>query len=215
MRVLYAGQITPDRGLLTAVEALAGLESDVRSRLTLSVAGDGPVDYVRRVREKVHACGLDDRVVFLGKVPYEEMPMVFRRHDVLVFPSMREEGLPLTMVEAMLAGCAVVTTGSGGAEEIARLAELPRFAKNDHVALGEILAHLADTPSELSAIAQRGQQVALREFDFARMLDRWTATIERVWREGVPRNPPANAVHADGSRRREGHPLGADREPTG
>ena len=82
----------------------------------LTVAGSGNVEYEQRVKKLVSSLGLADRVTFLGRVSHGEMARTYREQDVLVFPSMRDEGLPLTMVEAMLAGCAVVTTGSGGAE---------------------------------------------------------------------------------------------------
>jgi glycosyltransferase involved in cell wall biosynthesis len=84
------------------------------------------------------------------------------------------------MIEAMLAGCAVLTTGSGGAMEIAKLADLPLFPKEDPVALNEILTHLVTHRSEISRIASRGQAVALREFSFDWMMERWTTTLRRL-----------------------------------
>ena len=110
------------------------------------------------------------------------MASIYKEHDVLVFPSMRDEGLPLTMVEAMLAGCAVVTTGSGGAMEVAAAAHLPLFPKGDAVALSRLLGRLVAHPEEVLRIASRGQQVALSEFSFERMMERWATTLGRLQR---------------------------------
>jgi glycosyltransferase involved in cell wall biosynthesis len=55
------------------------------------------------------------------------MPRPYKEHDVLVFPSIKDEGLPLTIVEAILAGCAVLTTE--GVLEFATPADLPLFPK--------------------------------------------------------------------------------------
>lgn len=189
LRILYVGQLTPDRGLHTVIEALAHLEAGSRSRIALSVAGAGQVEYERRVKKQVEALRLTECVTFHGKVPHADMPSLYRAHDLLVFPSMRDEGLPLTMVEAMLAGCAVVTTGSGGAIEVARAADLPLFAKGDPVALTRVLTFMMAHPEEVREVASRGQRIALMEFGVDRMLERWLATLGRI-HQGVRQGGP-------------------------
>jgi glycogen(starch) synthase len=181
LRILYVGQISPDRGLHTVIDALGSMDPISRSRLTLNVVGQGPSEYVSRVKRRVDESGLTDRVSFLGKLPHEQMPKIYKQHDVLVFPSTRPEGLPLTMVEAMLAGCAVLTTGSGGAMEVAIKADLPLFVKNDSAALSQLLMRFAIHRTELVRIASRGQEVVLREFSFGRMIDRWKGTLQRLY----------------------------------
>ena len=177
LRILYAGQITRDRGLHTVIEALGHLDEWVRSQVILSVVGTGPSNYLDRIKTQVQELRLGDCVVFQGKMAHDQMPQIYKESDVLVFPSIRDEGLPLTMVEAMLAGCAVVTTGSGGAMEVATPARLPLFPKEDSVALGRLLAGLVTHPEEVSRIAAHGQEVALRDFSFDRMMERWSATL--------------------------------------
>jgi len=180
LRLLYAGQITLDRGLYPVIEALGHLDSCVRCRLRLSVAGTGPADYLKRIKTQVEQLHLGNCVAFHGKIAHDHMPRIYKENDVLVFPSIRDEGLPLTMVEAMLAGCAVLTTGSGGAMEIATAADLPLFPKEDSVALSRLIARLVKHPEEVSRIAARGQEVALRDFSFDRMMERWMATLRQL-----------------------------------
>ena len=180
LRILYAGQISPDRGLHIVVEAIGHLTPELRSRLALSVAGDGQARYFLEIKSRVETLGLKDRVSFLGKVPHAQMPRIYKGHDILVFASGRQEGLGFVMIEAMLAGCAVVTTGSGGAMEIAELADLPLFPNNDPVALSKLLTRLVTDRSEVTRVAARGQEVALREFGFNRMIERWIATLRRL-----------------------------------
>jgi len=82
---------------------------------TVVVAGDGP----ERARLEALAAGLGlaDRVHFLGVVPHaaDVLPAI----DVFVLPSL-VEGLPLALLEAMLAGTAVVATSVGGVPEIVK-----------------------------------------------------------------------------------------------
>lgn len=182
VRVLYVGQLTPDRGLPTLLEALDHIDAGAQSRIELSVVGGGPAPHENRVKQQAAALRVATSVTFLGKVQHDGMPQLYERHDLLVFPSVRNEGLPLTMVEAMLAGCAVITTGSGGAMEVARAADLPLFPKGDAVALSRLLAFMVTHPDEMREVADRGQRVAMKEFTFDRMMGRWLATLDRLHR---------------------------------
>jgi glycosyltransferase involved in cell wall biosynthesis len=87
------------------------------------------------------------------------------------------------MVEAMLGGCAVVSTGSGGAGEIVALSGQPIFPPEDPAALSRLLAQLIDDRSQVRELAARGQQMAVKEFSLDRMLERWISTLQRVAEE--------------------------------
>lgn len=180
LRVLYASQLSANRGLHTLLEAVGGLAPGRRSQIRLSIAGDGPEEYVREQRERVRDLGLDDLVEFLGRLPHEEMPGLHARHDLLVFPTTRPEGLPLTMVEAMLSGCAVVTTPAGGAREVAELGDLPGFAYHDVAGLRDHLARFIDDREELRRVATGAQQAALEHFDFDMMVERLEETLRQL-----------------------------------
>ncbi len=180
LRILWGGQVTEDRGLHTVIEAIGHISADIRPRLTLTVAGDGDRNYLSRVNTRVAELGLTEQVSFLGLVRHEDMPSVYKAHDVLVFASTRPEGLPLTMVEAMLAGCAVLTTGSGGATEVAALADLPLFPGEDSWTLSHLLRELTTNRALVRQIACKGQEAAIREFSFAGMMEQFDQTLQRI-----------------------------------
>jgi glycosyltransferase involved in cell wall biosynthesis len=173
LRLLYAGYVEPNRRLHTIIEALGLVPQNIRERVELSVANSGlqrPEPYVEDIKKRIARLGLTKTVQFLGKVPHEEMARVYQAYHVLVFASTRKEGLPMTMLEAMAAGCAVITTGSGGAIEIADSADLPIFPKDHPVALSRLIARLALDRDLVFHIAVRGQQEVLRKFTFGRMM---------------------------------------------
>jgi glycogen synthase len=188
LRLLYAGYVDPTRGLHTIIEALGFLQPDLREKVRLSVARSGPPEsikseYLEQLRARIEQLGLSSRVTFIGKIRHEDMPQVYRDHHVLIFPSIRKEGLPMTMMEAMCAGCAVITTGSGGAIEIADVADLPVFPKDHPVALSRLIKKLVGDPELVSQIAKRGQDVVLRRFTFERMMENFCSTFQTLCKQ--------------------------------
>jgi glycosyltransferase involved in cell wall biosynthesis len=110
---LFVGAIQPRKDPLTAVEALALVNSDLRLLLI------GPEKLgAGRVREAVERLGLGRRVDWKGHVETDELATLYRGAAVLVFPS-RYEGFGLPVVEAMACGTPVVATTAGAIPEVA------------------------------------------------------------------------------------------------
>lgn len=91
------------RGLLHAFALLAPRHPDLR----LKIAGRG--DSVRNLKALIDRLGLRARVDFCGMISDAEVHRLFRGALALVFPSFIE-GFGFPLVEAMAAGCPVVTS---------------------------------------------------------------------------------------------------------
>ncbi|ACV11306.1 glycosyl transferase group 1 [Halorhabdus utahensis DSM 12940] len=98
--VLFVGRLVEGKRPQDPVRAVARLPDELDAKLYM--VGDGPM------RSELEAMA-GEEVTFLGQVPYEEMPQVYRSGDVLVLPS-RAEGLPRTVLEAMASGLPVVVS---------------------------------------------------------------------------------------------------------
>ncbi len=89
--VLYAGRLSPEKGVLELLEAAQGLN--------LVVAGDGPL------RDRVPSAR--------GFVQHDELQQLYARAAVVACPS-RREGFGVACLEAMAHGRPVVATRVGG-----------------------------------------------------------------------------------------------------
>lgn len=77
--------------------------------------GHGDID----VDAELEARGLGARATWIGMVPPDVVPELMRASDAFVLPS-HNEGLSLSMLEAMASGLAVVATDVGGHAEVLR-----------------------------------------------------------------------------------------------
>jgi glycosyltransferase involved in cell wall biosynthesis len=103
--LLFHGRVDRRKGVLDLLEALP-------DGVRLVVSGIGPDLDEARARA-------DGRTTFLGYVPIDEAPEVYRSADVFVSPTY-SEGFSNTLLEAMASGLPVVTTDSVGVVDAVR-----------------------------------------------------------------------------------------------
>ena len=110
---LFVGGIQPRKDPLTAIEALALVDGDLRLVLVGDEKRGGD-----EVRSAVRRLGLERRVELAGYVEHEGLASLYRGATCLVYPS-RYEGFGLPVLEAMASGTPVVATTAGAVPEVA------------------------------------------------------------------------------------------------
>jgi glycosyltransferase involved in cell wall biosynthesis len=110
---LFVGGIQPRKDPLTAVEALALVDGDLRLVLVGDEKRGGD-----EVRTAIERLGLGRRVEFAGYVEHEGLASLYRGAACLVFPS-RYEGFGLPVLESMASGTPVVASRAGAVPEVA------------------------------------------------------------------------------------------------
>lgn len=176
-RLLYVGQLIPQKGVHTAVIAFAIVAREFGlDAMSLSVVGGGlDPDYERSLQELAVQHGVSARVHFLGKIPRADLPRVYQEHDLLIFPSEWEEPFAITPLEAMASGVVVVGTMTGGSGEIFRDGVTARtFVAGDAQDCARAICELC-VDHELQ---NRIREEAGREVGEHHTLPQMTATIE-------------------------------------
>jgi glycosyltransferase involved in cell wall biosynthesis len=179
-RLLYVGQVTSHKGVHTAVEALkAALEDPRYSAATLTIAG-GP-DYNGSVQRLSSSLGLDDRVCFTGLIPREQLPRIYREHDMLIFPSIWDEPFSITLLEGMASGLAVVGTDTGGSSEILKdQVNALIFPKEDARACAKQVGRLMEDRELFERIRLTGRRMVEENFRFENMVDKIESSLKRL-----------------------------------
>jgi glycosyltransferase involved in cell wall biosynthesis len=118
--ILFVGNVKPHKNLRSLLSAYLLLSPGLRSIYKIAIAGkkDGfitgdheLIDWVSSNKE------LKDNVVFTGFVEEKDMPFIYSKASLLVFPSFYE-GFGLPPLEAMARHCPVITSDAASMPEI-------------------------------------------------------------------------------------------------
>jgi glycosyltransferase involved in cell wall biosynthesis len=182
MELLYAGRLTADKGVETAIEAMGCLVHDHGlSQARLSLAGSGSADYTNHLRHLVAHLGLENHVTFLGWIPHEEMPQLMRQFDILLVPSKWPEPFARIVLEGMISGLAVIATPSGGTSEILRDSENGLlFTPGDSQDLAQKIACVAIDRQLLRKLQDNGRKTVIESFTLSKMMDAYECYLGQV-----------------------------------
>lgn len=108
--LLWSGRMVNRKGISFLIDVLAKVKTD--KDFVLKLVGDGPEKEKWEVQSR--KLKLEDKIEFVGKVPYTEMQRLYSNSDIFVFPSLRET-TGTVLFEAMVNGLPVVTFNQNGA----------------------------------------------------------------------------------------------------
>ena len=183
--MLVVTRMVKRKGVQHLLEALVYFETNWE----FLIVGDGPYHkYLKRSAAAVKA-----KVRFLGFVPRDELPELYQSARVFVFPSL-QENFPMVLLEAMAAGCAVLTTSTPGCAEVVG-DEAVLVEPGNSAVLKDALARLLadDATIERMSAASR---LRVQRFASARVADQF----ERLFKDCAALRPP-NLSHSIGRRR--------------
>ena len=169
--ITMVARFVPQKDHNTLLRAI----QSVNGKYRLALVGGGELEH--RFRERVRKQRVSEKVIVLGE--RRDIPEILRASDIFVL-STNWEGLPRSVIEAMMAGLPVVATHVGGVPELVEDGVTGFLVPpKDPQALAEALRKLIDDPELRKRMGQAGREKALREFT----LDRMLRETERVYQE--------------------------------
>ena len=170
----FAGSFYGYEGLHLLVEAVRQMRAR-HAKLRLLLVGGGPQEAALKAQVAQH--GMQDTVIFTGRVPHSEVQRYYELIDVLAYPRLpirlTELVTPLKPLEAMAQGRVFVASNVGGHRELVRHGETGYLCPaGDAAALEQGLE---------AALAQREQWPQLRS-QARRFVEQ-----ERTWTHSVAR----------------------------
>ena len=174
LKIVYAGALTPTYELDVLLDAVARLRAD-RPDLPVRVDLFGRGDSEPALRSQVARLGLEDSVVFHGRIPIEMVPAAIAAADLGVAPTRRDRftdiSLSTKIFEYAAMGKPVVCSRLPMVERTFPAGAVLVYPPGDPAALAETLRTVVEDP-------------AAREVSLRRML---SATRELAWEVEAPR----------------------------
>jgi glycosyltransferase involved in cell wall biosynthesis len=156
--LLYAGRISPEKGVHTLLDTLRPLDHD--KKLVIAGGSSYSEAYIDELKRSA-----GDEVIFLGSVDHDSVQELFRNCYAYVLPS-EMEGLSIALLEALSHGTCIVTTDIPENVEVVGEAALT-FPPGDELALRAHLVDLLGSPSLVADLRQRAlaRAVELPDWD--------------------------------------------------
>lgn len=156
--LLFVGRLVEKKGLRHLLDALP-LVLQAHPEATLSVVGFGPEEVERR--RQVQELGIGNAVRFVGPVPQDRLPSLYRRAAVFVAPFVEaadgdREGLGLVALEATACGAPVVVSRLPAVMDVFAPGEAVMVPPGDHRALASGISGIL-SGAALLTIADRSR----------------------------------------------------------
>lgn len=113
-RFLFMGEIGQRKGVFDIIRAIAAHKEEAEGRMELKIGGNRNED---RLMAAIRENGLESIVSFEGWVSGEKKLRMLDWADIFILPSFNE-GLPISILEAMSYGCPIISTKVGGIPEV-------------------------------------------------------------------------------------------------
>jgi glycosyltransferase involved in cell wall biosynthesis len=152
--LLVMSRLHPKKGLDVLLDAFVSLTGQQRfAHWRLVIAGDGPADYVSRLKEKVASSSQRDRILFTGWLDGEKKDAVLSCASLLVLPS-HQENFGMCVMESLSHAVPVLVSPHVNLAPEIVLANAGWITAVDKEAL---VTRLAEALSDKEELARRGR----------------------------------------------------------
>ena len=114
LELLFVGRLVPYKGADMVIEALAKIRKTAKSKVHLTIVGDGPEK--SRLEKQAKDLDINNMIDFTGWIDQGETFKYYKKSDIFCFPSVREFG-GAVVLEAMACGTPSIVIDHGGIGE--------------------------------------------------------------------------------------------------
>lgn len=180
--ILCVGRLVQRKGQDALIRAMAQLK-DKYSDAQLLIAGAG--NYEGKLRRLALTQKVEDRVTFAGRVPFADLPDLFRSADIFASPTrdrfggLEVEGLGIVYLEASASGLPVIAGASGGSPDAVINNETGFVVDGRDIgAIAQALDHLLGDTSSRKSMGEHGRRWMESQWSWEIMGERFRRLLE-------------------------------------
>ena len=163
-QIFLAGRMVPEKGILEACKgALPVLMAHQKWSICLAGGKDFTTDTLTAYEKEIQQllAPLGERATFLGHQPRDAVRRYQETSEICIVPSLWQEPGGLTVLEALAAGSALITTNRGGIPEFAK--DMANIVENGYPAdFEQAIRKLVENPEARISL----QKTAWNSYDF-------------------------------------------------
>jgi glycosyltransferase involved in cell wall biosynthesis len=178
----FVGSFYGYEGLDTLVAALPQIMA-IEPRTRLLLVGGGFEE--ERLKAQVQQLGMADKVLFVGRVPHNEVARYYSVVDLLVYPRksirLTETVTPLKPLEAMAQGRLLIASNVGGHRELIQDGRTGFLFEPDAPAeIAKAVQTVLASPDRWDAIRAEGRRYVETERNWRASVSRYPAVYDRA-----------------------------------
>ncbi len=152
------------KGLQYLIKAISLLKEKI-SNVKLIMIGYGPLE--SSLKSLTKKLGLQDHVLFLGRIENQNLPPYYAASDVFVIPSL-VEGFGVAAAEAMAMELPLISTNIKGLIEVSDSTNAMVVPPADEKAIAEAILKLWESPELRKKLGNAGRRKILEKFNWDR-----------------------------------------------
>lgn len=163
-RLACTGTINGRKGQGLIIKTLAKLPKDVRNKFHLTIIGDGPEKIA--LEEFVASHNLTPYITFTGAIQNSEVYKELSKSNIYILMS-EIEGLPISLIEGMRNGMALISTNVSGIPELINEDENGKLLRHNMEDLLTLFLHFHEY--DWVSMGNKSREIFEKEFVFTRM----------------------------------------------
>lgn len=181
--ILYVGRITPIKGLEYLIKTIYDLYK-IRKDIILVIVGRDNNGYKEHLEELVHDLKLSNAVMFTGYLEGKNKLSALVDADVLVQPSLHEQGARPGFEAILCNTPIIVTKNTGAGEDVSRIdgGVLVEYGN-----IGELLVaiqYILGNPPEIKDKTQKAKQWIIDNLSLEKQIDKYEQLYKEVVLDG-------------------------------
>ena len=173
--IISVGRLAEEKNWATLLQAFA-LAQKKQPNLRLVLVGDGP--QAQALNQLAGELGITERVLFAGRVSFEQVPAYLKAADLFAFASVTEtQGL--ATLEAMAAGLPVVAVAASGTQDIVEDGVQGFLVQNNPEDLANAMIKVIENPELMSTFKEDALRKS-RSYDNKRLARKMLKVYERA-----------------------------------
>lgn len=182
-QVLSVARLVEKKGIEYGIGAVAKV-LEKHPNIEYKIAGDGPLS--NELKDLINRLELKHKVKLLGWLQQNEVIELIQKADILLAPSVTgedgdQEGIPVTIMEALVSGLPVLATQHSGIPELVRDGEFGFLVpERDVDALAERLEYLIEHSEIWAEMGRAGRRFIVEYYNIHKLNDRLVEIYQKL-----------------------------------